>query len=205
VDNARRSVGSGAVWVVAGSLFGLFGLPVVFADLPDPAAKLIWLGLALATCVCLLPPATMLAKSLARQLHHLPRQESLRESTEIAWLLLAAGYLTTFQAIARRPIVAVFGSAADPFVVEATVGALALLTLLALLAGAFVLGRALLEGTMLEALDALFATTQPSDALSPPSTTAPTDPAPTVAAPRAAAATAAGEKTITARLPWRQA
>ena len=81
-----------------------------------------------------------------------------RTGVDIARLLVAAGYVVLFQAIVRRPLVAVFGTEAEPFVVEAAIGAAALLILLAVLAWLYQALKPLLEGVALGALDALFAT-----------------------------------------------
>jgi hypothetical protein len=174
--------------VVAGSLFGLFGLPVVFADMPDRASALTWLGISVLVCLGLLWPAPLLARSLANQLDRLPGKHEPwhdRLAVEVARLLLAAALLVVFQAVVRRPLVAAFGADVEPFVVEASLGALALLALLALAGGAYAVGRPLLERTMLVGLDALFATTHESRPSEPQRTVAnPTVAAATVAAPR---------------------
>jgi hypothetical protein len=185
-----RSVVNGSAVVLALSLFGLFALPVVFGGLPERTPALIWLGLAIAVCACLLLPARPLASSLAAQVRRLPgmRPEAEtwtgRTGVDIARLLVAAGYVVLFQAILRRPLVAVFGAEAEPFVVEAAFGTAALLILLALLAWLYGALKPLLEGVALAALDALFATSNSKSAPEPSGSVRP-DLAVTAAAPRA--------------------
>ncbi len=193
-----RSVVNGIAILVLLSLFGPFALPVVFGVLPERTPALIWLGLAIAICVCLLLPARPLASSLAAQVRRLPgmRPEGEtwtgRTGVDIARLLVAAGYVVLFQAIVRRPLVAVFGAEAEPFVVEAAFGTAALLILLALLAWLYGALKPLLEGVALAALDAVFATTS-SKSGTEETRTVRTDVAATVPAPRAETTLAAGE------------
>jgi hypothetical protein len=164
-----RSVLNGVAVVVAASLFGLFGLPIIFGNQPDTHTAIAWLVVAIATCVCLLLPTRLLAKALAILLMRLPRRgrhsETTRQATfEVAELLVAATYLVLLQAIVRHPLVAVLGTDAEPFLIEAVFGILALLALLLLLTWIYRAARPLVEGMAWVALDVTFATTSSEEA-----------------------------------------
>ena len=161
----RSLLNATAVFLAAG-LFGLFGLPAVFGTAPERDLALLWLALAFADCVCLLPPIRPIVSALAAQLKRLPGMRGaqptgdIRTSRELARLLAAAGYLVLFQAVLRHPLVAVFGAGVDPFLVEASFTILALLALLALLGWVYAVARPLLEGMAWLALDSALATTE---------------------------------------------
>jgi hypothetical protein len=137
---------------------------LVFGRLPEQTPALWWLALAAADCVCMLPGAPATANALAAQIRRLPviqseqRTSRDRASVEMARLCVAAGCVVLFQAILRRPVVAVLGSSAEPFIVEATVGMLALLILIAVLAWIYSVSRPLLESMAAVALDVALAT-----------------------------------------------
>jgi hypothetical protein len=144
---------------------GLVGLPLVFGG-PLEVGSLrawVWLVLAAATGAWLLLPAPVLIEALARVLARLPSQHAehqphIRPSAEAASLLLAAAYVVLLQAVARPAVVNVFGPSAEPFVIEAVLGATVLLLLLALLAWLHQTARPLVEGLARTGLDAVLAT-----------------------------------------------
>lgn len=191
-DTQVRAVGRSPLnpiaLVLASGLFGLFGLPAVFGALPAREPGLLWLALAIADCVCLLPAIRPILSGLAAQLNRLPGMRgghatwSGRTSLEVARLLAVAGYLVLLQAILRHPLVAVFGASVDPFLVEASFTIVALLAVLALLVWVYAAGRPLLEGIAWAALDSVLATSGTAQAPESAQTVA----APTVAAPRRA-------------------
>ncbi len=154
----------------AGSLAGVFGLPALFGTLPEPVAALAWLAIAFAISVGLLVTAPPIANALAGALRRIPVSRGERPAwqdrapVELARLVVAAGYVVVIQAILRRPLVAVFGASAEPFVVEAAIGALALLALLALLSWIYAAGKPILEGAAWVALDSAFATSSVEEA-----------------------------------------
>jgi hypothetical protein len=146
-------------------VFGLVGLPSLARSV-DPGATNSWLWLALAglVSVSLFVPASgfvaVLDRLLARA--HVPGGYPLLARPariEIARLILAGAYLVVIQAMLRRPVVATFGSAAEPFVIEATWGALALVALVVLMGWMHHAARPLVEGAARSTLDVLLATT----------------------------------------------
>jgi hypothetical protein len=144
---------------------GLVGLPLAFGGPLEVGSLRAWVWLALAAAIgaWLLVPAPVLIDALARVLARLPSQHvqvqpRSRPSAEAASLLLAAAYMVVLQAVARPAVVNVFGPSAEPFVVEAVLGATALLLLLALLAWLHQTARPLVEGLAGAGLDVVLAT-----------------------------------------------
>jgi len=167
---AIRPAVNGAGVAVAAIAIGLFGLPLAFGRLPEPAQALVWLAVAVVDCVCLLLPTRAFESAIAQLIARLPgrgqRSASSNHQTtrEIARLMVAAAYLVLVQAILRHPLVAVLGTDAEPFLVEALVGIFALLVLLMLLGWIYRAARPLLEGLAWVALDATFATSVSEEA-----------------------------------------
>ena len=188
---AIRPAVNGAGVAVAAIAIGLFGLPLAFGRLPEPAQALVWLAVAVVDCVCLLLPTRAFESAIAQLIARLPgrgqrsassNHQTTREiarlpgrgqrsassnhqtTREIARLMVAAGYLVLVQAIVRHPLVAVLGTDAKPFLVEALVGIFALLVLLMLLGWIYRAARPLLEGLAWVALDATFATSVSEEA-----------------------------------------
>ena len=165
---AIRPAVNGAGVAVAAIAIGLFGLPLAFGRLPEPA--LVWLAVAVVDCVCLLLPTRAFESAIAQLIARLPgrgqRSASSNHQTtrEIARLMVTAAYLVLVQAILRHPLVAVLGTDAKPFLVEALVGIFALLVLLMLLGWIYRAARPLLEGLAWVALDATFATSVSEEA-----------------------------------------
>jgi hypothetical protein len=139
-------------------------LQLLFGALPAPDLALLWLGLALLVCACLLASTRPLVSVVAQALSRLPGQARRASSVvrattrETAWLIVAAAYLVLIQAILRHPLVAAFGQSAAPFLVEAMFAIFALLVLLVLLGWMYRAARPLVEGAAREALDATFVT-----------------------------------------------
>lgn len=190
-----RSVVTAISGAIAASVFGLL-LPFAFATLESPALALVWLALALIVSVCVLLAARPITSALARALATLvSRAErsswSARTANDLARLLVTAGYVVLLQAILRHPLVAVFGVEVDPFVVEAVIGMLALLIVVALLSWMYAVAKPLLEGLATNVLDAALATAPSSESQTLPAAatqTATNDAAPTVLAPKPTAA-----------------
>jgi hypothetical protein len=161
------SIATGIAVVVAASVFGLL-LPLAFGSSDSPALALLWLALALGACLCLLLSMRPIARAVAIHLGHgAPAESSLwndRTAAEIARLLVAAGYVVLLQAILRHPLVAVFGASADPFLVEAAIGGLALLAVLGLLSWIYTVARPLLERVARATLDAALVTAPSAEA-----------------------------------------
>jgi hypothetical protein len=166
MHTTQRSVLTGLAIVVIAALVGLAVLPLIFGSLPDRNQAVMWLALAVVACVCMLLPTRVLTATLAEVLTSLPERRgfqsawSQRAATEVARLILAACYLLLVQAILRHPVVAVFGTTAEPFVIEAAIAAFAFLVLLVLLGSIYRDARPLVEGMAWTALDSLFATTR---------------------------------------------
>jgi hypothetical protein len=166
----KRSLWTDIAIVLVAAVVGLAVLPLIFADSTDPVQDVLWLVLAVITCVCLLLPTRSLADALADALISIPERRGLqttwsrRTATELARLIVAAGYLLLLQAILRHPAVAVFGTSAEPFVIEAAIAAFAFLVLLVLLGSIYRAARPLVEGLAWTALDSLFATTRSEQA-----------------------------------------
>ncbi len=167
---ATRPAVNGAGVALAASAVGLFGLPLAFGRLPEPAQAILWLVVALVDCVCLLLPTRAFESAIAQLIVRLPGRDqrsspSNHQTTrEIARLMVAAAYLVLVQAILRHPLVAVLGTDAEPFLVEALLGIFALLVLLVLLGWIYRAARPLLEGLAWVALDATFATSVSEEA-----------------------------------------
>jgi hypothetical protein len=147
------------------SALGLVGLPLFVGGPPEVGSLRAWLWLALAAAigVWLLVPAPMLIDALARVLARLPSQARRARPRgapggEEASLLVAAAYIVLLQAVLRPAVVNVFGPAAEPFVVEAVLGATALLLLLAVLGWLHQAARPLVEGLARAGLDVVLAT-----------------------------------------------
>jgi hypothetical protein len=208
-----RSIVEGAIHAVAASTIGLVGLPFVFAR-PDLVATGAWMWLVLgtATGVWLIGLAPAFAGGLRQFLARLSARTGRgalehQATVEISRLLLAAAYVVLLQAILRRPLVAVIGADAEPFVVEACLAAVALVVLLILLGQIHHAGRPLIEGLASSTLDALLATTgsdttthtdgRASGSASSPTYLAPSD--------QQAQPTLAGQTRVAAtRVTWRK-
>jgi hypothetical protein len=155
---------------LAAGAVGLVGLPLAFGRLPEPALAFLWLAIGVVDCVCLLLPTRAFESAIAQLIARLPGRgqrsaSSNQQATqEIARLIVAAAYLVLVQAILRHPLVAVLGTDAEPFLVEALLGILALLVLLVLLSWIYRAARPLLEGVAWVALDATFATSESEEA-----------------------------------------
>jgi hypothetical protein len=163
-----RSVVTAISGAIAASLFGLL-LPLAFAAQDSPALALVWLALSLLIGVCLLVTARPITGALAATLAGLlsKTEQSTwtpRATGDVARLLVAASYVVLLQAILRHPLVAVFGPEADPFLVEAVIGLLALLLVMALLSWMYAAAKPLLEGLATNVLDAAVATAPASAA-----------------------------------------
>ncbi|MBV9357241.1 MAG: hypothetical protein JO023_17155 [Chloroflexi bacterium] len=166
----QRSTWTGVTIVVLAGVLGLAVLPLVFGGLPDRNQAVLWLALAVIACVALLLPARGLANALAAALTRVPERRgsesawSHHTATDLARLVVAAGFLLFLQAILRHPVVAVFGVTAEPFVIEAAIAVFALLVLLVLLGAMYRAARPILEGLAWSALDSLFATSRSEQA-----------------------------------------
>ena len=208
-----RSIAEGVIHAVVASTIGLVGLPFVFAR-PDLVATgaWMWLVLATATGVWLIALAPVFAGGLRRLLARLSARTSRgalehQATVEISRLLLAAGYVVLVQAILRRPLVAVIGAEAEPFVVEACLAAVALLALILLLGQIHHAGRPLIEGLASSTLDALLATTgsdatNHTDASAPGAASSPTYLAPSD--PQAQPTLAGRTRVASTRFTWRK-
>lgn len=160
-----RSIVEGVIQAVVASTIGLVGLPFIFAR-PDLDASGAWLWLVLATAsgVWLIALAPVFAGGLRQLLARVSTRTTRgtlehQATVEVSRLLLAAAYVVLLQAILRRPLVAVIGVDAEPFVVEGCLAAVALLALLVLLGQIHRAGRPLIQGLASSTLDALLATT----------------------------------------------
>jgi hypothetical protein len=202
-----RFVLNGIVQALAAGLIGLFGLPLLFGSVPDPVRSELWLGAAIAVCVWLLAPTRVLAAAMSEGLTKLlgragERVTATHQATfELARLTVAVGYLVLLQAIVRRPLVAVLGSGAEPFLVEAVFAVVALLALLVLLAWIYRTAKPLIEGVAWTALDAALATTMSEAATR--TAMAPKEAAATVTALEPAAATVTALDTTVTRVAGR--
>jgi hypothetical protein len=168
---AQRSILTSISIVVFAAVVGLAGLPLVFGSLPDPTQAVLWLAMSVIVCVCLLIPTRVLANALAAVLAPVPEGRRL-DSTgsrntplDLARLVTAAVYLLLLQAIVRHPVVAVFGTSAEPFVIESAIAVFAFLLLLVLLGWIYRAARPVIEGLAWSALDSLFATTRSEQAV----------------------------------------
>ena len=147
----------------AGTLLGLFALPLVYDRVPGSSQAKLWLAATVVVCLCLIVPTRPLAAGLAAAAARLPGRGRRPAATPgdalaVAQPVIAAVYLIVVQAMLRRPIVAVFGIDAEPFVIEATFGVLGLLLLLVLLSWIHRTAKPLIESATWLALDATLAT-----------------------------------------------
>jgi len=194
MQTSQRSVWTDLAVVAVAAVVGLAVLPLIFGKSTDPVQGVLWLALAVITCVCMLLPTRTLANALAGALMWIPERRGLqatwsrRTATELARLIVAAGYLLLLQAILRHPVVAVFGTSAEPFVIEAAIAAFAFVVLLALLGSIYREARPVVEGLAWTALDSLFATTR-SEQASEAAATIPPVVTSTMAAPPGSGAT----------------
>jgi hypothetical protein len=185
----ERSAQAAVAVIVSAAVVGLVGLPFIFGSVPDATQSVVWLALAVLVCACLLLPTRVITKLLTQLLADLPERRGLKSewtrhaATEVARLIVAAGYLLLLQAILRHPVVAVFGASAEPFVIEAAIAIFALLLLLVLLASIYRAARPLLEGLAWAGLDSLFATSSSEEAIKAADTIGPAVTTPTVVAP----------------------
>jgi hypothetical protein len=156
-----RSLVEASIHAAAASAVGLVGLPFVFgrSELVVSHAWM-WLALATATSVWLIAPGPLFTAAIQRLMTRIS-STTLEHQTmvELSRLVLAAAYIIVIQAIVRRPLVALIGIEAEPFIVEAVIAALALLALLTLLSQIHHAGRPLIEGLARSTLDALIPTT----------------------------------------------
>ena len=206
-----RSIVEAVIQAVVASTIGLVGLPFVFAraDLVASGAWM-WLVLATASGVWLIALAPVFAGGLRQLLARVSTRTTRgthQATVEVSRLLLAAAYVVLLQAILRRPLVAVIGVDAEPFVVEGCLAAVALLALLVLLGQIHRAGRPLIEGLASSTLDALLATTgseatHHADAPAPSAASSPTYLAPSDSQ---AQPTLAGQTRVAARrVTWRK-
>lgn len=208
-----RSIVEGVIQAVVASTIGLVGLPFIFAR-PDLDASGAWLWLVLATAsgVWLIALAPVFAGGLRQLLARVSTRTTRgtlehQATAEFSRLLLAAAYVVLLQAILRRPLVAVIGVDAEPFVVEGCLAAVALLALLVLLGQIHRAGRPLIEGLASSTLDALLATTgseatHHADAPAPSVASSPTYLAPSDSQSQP---TLAGQTRVAARrVTWRK-
>src|SRR5438477_3928257 len=134
-----RSTLQAVMHAAAAASIGLVGLPFVFARTDTDATRAwMWLVLATATGVWLVAVAPVFAGRLRQSLARLSGASGrariqTEAAIEISRLAPAAACVLLIQAIVRRPLVAVIGVEAEPFIVEATLAAVALLVLLMLL------------------------------------------------------------------------
>jgi hypothetical protein len=171
-----RTVAQRVAFAVGVSLVGLMGLPLVFGGLPDPTQAMVWLGLALAVGVCLIPAMVLLVQPLSTLVLRLAggklaAPSARRTAVSVARLTVAVVYLVVLQAMVRHPLVAVFGSSVEPFQIEVTVGAAIMVLLIVLLACVHAAVAPLIEGMAQGVLDAAFATSVATEA---PQRTSPT-------------------------------
>lgn len=164
MQTTQRSLWIGIGIAAVAAVLGVAGLPLLFGVSPDRGQSVLWLAVAVIACVCVLLPTRGLATAVATALTAVPEQRGMQAAwsrhaaTDLARLIIAAGYLLLLQAILRHPAVAVFGASAEPFVIEAAIAVFALIVLLVLLGSIYREGRPLIEGLAWSALDSLFAT-----------------------------------------------
>jgi hypothetical protein len=189
-----RSIWTPLAIAVAAALVGVVGLRFIFGSLPDPTQSVLWLGLAVVSCVCLLLPSRPLADTLAALLTRVPEGRGVQSTwsrqaaKDVARLMVAAGLLLVLQSILRHPMVAVFGTSAEPLLIESAIAIFALLVLLVLLGSLYRAARPLLEGLAWAGLDSLFATSRSEEAAEVADTLGPIV-TPTLARPAGATAT----------------
>jgi hypothetical protein len=151
-----------AAQVVAAAALGLVGLPALLADSRAALQDWIWLSLAVACAIWLIVLAPAMARVLAQLVSRLQDArdgDRVVNALAVGWLVVAVLEVLVIQAILRRPLVRVVGIQLEPYAVEVSVAAAALLVLLVLLARLHQTARPLVEGLVWSALNTVLATT----------------------------------------------
>lgn len=163
-----RTVVQRLAFAIGAGLVGLVVLPLVFGGLPDATQGVVWLGLAITDVVCLLAVVLLLIGPLASLLlclpiNGLPLSVVRGTAQNVARLAVAAMYLVLMQAVLRRPLVAVFGTSADPFVIEASVAIAIMLVVALVLIWLHAAASPVIEDVARHVLDASLATSSFDD------------------------------------------
>lgn len=181
---ANEEARGGAMTVVGQlvvvAVLGIVGVPAVLGDAArsgggsgaPPVAGVVWLGVGIALVVWLVVLAPRLARSLRDVLAGTPwsarrtRTVAGGDPGAVAFVLVALVDVVLIEATLRPPLVVVLGAGASPPTVDATVAAVCLLAIFALLVRLYLAARGYVEAGAWYALDALLATSGSVEATS---------------------------------------